>query len=191
MRKFDEDSALAVVFANTRRKKRTEDLTVVADAFEFLARSYGSNQAVAKKVGLSAEMVREFRKLCGLSEPVKQLVRSRAIDNLDVAYRIAMVTDARTQLAMAKEATGLQSDDVRDVRRLVSRTGLTPASSKRKVIASKLKGLHVFMMDFDDAQYREILRQARLRNLDPAEMVKRVIADWLAKTGQRPSGKTR
>jgi len=191
MRKFDEDGALAVVFANTRRKKRTEDLTVVADAFEFLARSYGSNQAVAKKVGLSAEMVREFRKLCGLSEPVKQLVRSRAIDNLDVAYRIAMVTDARTQLAMAKEATGLQSDDVRDVRRLVSRTGLTPASSKRKVIASKLKGLHVFMMDFDDAQYREILRQARLRNLDPAEMVKRVIADWLAKTGQRPSGKTR
>jgi hypothetical protein len=136
-------------------------------------------------------MVREFRKLCGLSEPVKQLVRSRAIDNLDVAYRIAMVTDARTQLAMAKEATGLQSDDVRDVRRLVSRTGLTPASSKRKVIASKLKGLHVFMMDFDDAQYREILRQARLRNLDPAEMVKRVIADWLAKAGQKPSGKTR
>ncbi len=189
MKKLDEQSALAVVFANTRRKKRTEDLMAVADAFEFLACLYGSTQAVAKKVGLSAEMVREFRRLCGLSEPVKELVRNRVIDNLDVAYRIAMVAGARTQSAMAKEAAGLQTDDVRDVKRLVSKTGLTPANSKRKVVASKLKGFHVFVMDFDDAEYRDILQQARLRKIHPAEMVKSIIADWLVKVTKARSGK--
>jgi hypothetical protein len=179
MRRFDEDGAMAIVFANTKRKKRTEDLLTVAEAFEFLAGRYGSTRAVAAKVGLSPEIVREFRKLLTLPEGIKQIVRSRKIDRLDIAYKIATLRNERSQIAGAKEAMGLTTDDVRDMKRLMEAGGLSARESKKQVLESKLKGLHVFVMDFDDATYRGILQEARRCKRPPAELVKGIVLDWV------------
>ncbi|MCJ7667450.1 MAG: hypothetical protein MUP04_04055, partial [Anaerolineae bacterium] len=153
MKKLDEESALAIVFANTRRKKRTADLITVAKSFEYLVKLYRSRKAVAEKVGLSTEMVREFLKVLSLPDQVKKMVSSREIDGLDVALEISMLEDAEKQIAAAKTIAGLPSKDVRDIRRLAEHADLPIEESKRMVLESKPKGLHIFVMDFDDETY--------------------------------------
>ena len=59
---MDEESALALIFGNTRRHKRTVDLLTLAQCFNFLKGIYGTQDAVAEKTGLSWEMVRNLFK---------------------------------------------------------------------------------------------------------------------------------
>jgi len=186
MKTLDEQTALAIVFANIKRKKRTEDLVTVAEAFDHLVALYGSRRVVAEKVGLrSPEMVREFLKILSLPPEVKQLVRTRRIDRLDVAYRISMLPSRRDQIKAATERAGLSTDDVRDVKRLMSNQGMSAEQAKKKVLDSRLRGLHVFVMDFDDEQYKRLMSQARQERTDPAELVKQVVLKWLDNARRR------
>jgi len=178
MSRLSEDKALAIVFANTRRKKRTENLMTVAEAFEHLAQQCGSQKSVAEKVGLSSEMVREFRRLLGLPPEIQELVRSRKIDRLDVAYRLSMVSDPEEQLKMAREAAGLITDDLRDLRHLVQ-AGSDTRKSKRVLERSKLRDLNVFVLDFEHSDYAEIRAHARKAATEPAQLLKDIITRWL------------
>jgi len=189
MKALDEQRALAIVFANTKRKKRTEDLVTIAEAFDHLVKLYGSRRAAARKVGLSAEMVREFLKILSLSAEVKQLVRTRKIDRLDVAYKISILPNREEQIKAARQSVGLSTDDVRDVKRLMSSAGMSAEESKKKVLESRLRGLHLFVMDFDDEQYKQLMSQAREERMDPAELVKQVVSRWLEKARRRGKSK--
>ncbi len=180
MKQLDENTALGIVFANTKRKKRTADLWTIAEACEYLAELYGSQKAVAEKVGLSSETIRQFRKVLTLSEEVEDMVRARRIDRLDVAYRISMLDDPEDQVQVASQAAELSTDDVRDMNRVIARAGLSPEVAKNRVLESKLKGLHLFVMDFDDEEHQVIVQQAKARKMAPAELVKQVVFDWLA-----------
>ena len=62
MKKLDEISALQIVFGNIRRKRRKENLVTIAKAFECLVKHYGSQKAVAEKVGISRAAVSMFLK---------------------------------------------------------------------------------------------------------------------------------
>jgi hypothetical protein len=183
LKKLDEDTALARIFANTRRKKRTADLITVARAFDYLCQLYGSQKAVADKVGLSPEIVREFRAVLRLSPQVQGLVRARKIDSLDVAYRIGMVRDSAKQVEMAKRLMEARSGDVRDVRRLAEKSDLSVQKAERIVFESSFRGLHVFVIDFDEEQYQQIRRRARSNGVQPAVLVQHVILEWLRKKG--------
>jgi hypothetical protein len=182
---FDEQTARAVVFANTRRKKRTNDLVTVAEAFDHLVKVHGSQKAAAKEVNLSPEMVREFLKILSLPPEVKQLVRTRKIDRLDVAYKISMLPKREEQIKAARQSADLSTDDVRDVNRLISSTGMSVEESKKKVLESRLRGLHVFVMEFDDGEYKEIISRARHENMAPAELVRKVVIKWLQQARRR------
>jgi hypothetical protein len=185
MKALDEQTALAIVFANTKRKKRTEDLVTVAEAFDRLVRLYRSQRAVANKVGLSTEMVREFLKILSLPAEVKRLVRTRKIDRLDVAYKISVLPNPEEQIKAARQSTGLLTDDLRDVKRLMSSAGMSAEESKKKVLESRLRGLHVFVMDFDDEEYKQLVSHARCMRMNAAEMVKHVVIEWLGRTRGR------
>jgi len=179
MTTLTEDKALAIVFANTKRKKRTEDLVTIAEAFEYLVKLYGSQAAVSKKTGLSQEIVREFRKVLSLPDEVLNVIRARKVDSLDAAYRIAMLDNRDQQIRAAKELADLQSGDIRDIRRLMSDTGLSVEESKKKVLEAKLKGLHIFVIDFDNDEYKVIVKKAKSEGVAPAQLVKRAVLEWL------------
>ena len=177
--RLDETRALAIIFANTRRKKRSADLVMVARAFDYLVRRLGSQRSVSQRVGLSAEMVREFLSVLKLAPAVQALVEKRKIDRLDVAYRLSKIRDEELQFAVAKEAAELPSRDFRDIERLVSAANLSLSESKQRVAESKLKDLHVFVLDFSREQYDEIRRRAKGAQKEPADVLKRVVVDWL------------
>lgn len=183
MRKFDEKKALATVFANTKRKRRTADLLFVAEAFEYLVKHYGSQRAVADKVNLSPEIVREFRKILSLAPAVQEMIRNREIDRLDVAYRLSKIRDPALQLKAASKLRELDSKDIRDIERLVSGTGLSVADSKKEVLESKLKDLHVFILDFEEPDFELIAERARKRRVAPERLLRDMILQWLRAPG--------
>jgi hypothetical protein len=187
VKEWDEERALAVAFANTHRQKRAEDLLTVAEAFDYLVALHGSQKAVAGIVGLSTEMIREFRSLLKLPEEIKLLIRARKIDSLDVAYRLSMMRSRDGQLRLAAEAADLSVDDVRDIRRLMVRDGLRAKDSKARVLASKLRGLHIFVIDLDEASNKKIEGIARESGLPPAEVLKSVVMRWLSRQKARGS----
>jgi len=189
VKRLDEETALAIVFANTRRKKRTEHLVRVAEALDFLIGLYGSQRKVAQRVNLSPEMVREFRSILRLPQDVKELIRARRIDDLDSAYRISMMRSPKMQRELASQVAELDTQDVRDVGRLISTAGKSARESAKAVLASKLKGLHVFAIDFEDDEYHAIVRAAREKTLDPAALLRQVILRWLARQTRKLSGK--
>lgn len=183
MKKLDEESALAIIFANIRRKKRNENLITVAKAFESLVKLYGSRNAVADVVGLSTEMVREFLAVLKLPKEVRDLFESRKIDSLDIGRELNVLGNKRKQLEVAKMIADLQTKDtkdIRDIKKLIRRARLPVAASKRMVLESKPKRLHVFMIDFDEDTYKSLIKQAKNTKIKPTQLVKEIISNWLA-----------
>jgi DNA-binding transcriptional regulator YdaS (Cro superfamily) len=180
MRVIDsETTALAIVFGNTQRKKRKEDLVTIAKAFEYLIKMYGSQKAVAEKIGLSSSMVGQFISVLRLPEEVQKLIIERKIDSVDIAKEIAALGDTSKQIAAAEAVVSSLSKDVRDIKRLIKRTNID-AKGARKVIINE-KGFNLFIMDFDDDTYRALKKHSRSKGITPAELVKGIVEEWLKK----------
>lgn len=183
MKKLDEVSALAIVFGNTRRKKRKENLVTIAKAFEYLLKAYGSQKAVAKKVGLSSEMIRQFLTVLKLSPEVQKLFSKREIDSVDVAKELVQLKDPRRQIAMAKKITNItniQSKDARDVKRITVSGKIMVKDAVRVVLKQKGKKLHLFMLDLDDDTYRKVRKKAKALNKSPSDLVRKIVIDRFA-----------
>lgn len=179
MIKLDEETALSILFANTKRKKRNEDLLTIARACEYLIDLYGSQKELAKKIGLSTEMIREFRTVLKLPDEVQKLVANRKIDSLDVVREISVIKDRHKQIGLAEAFASSSTKDIRDIKRLVKGANFSVSNAKKAVLDAKPKGWHIFIMDFDDETYRTITKLARARKVKPAELVRKIVTDWL------------
>lgn len=179
MKKLDEETALSVLFANTKRKKRSVDLLTIAKSCEYLVNLYGSKRAVAEKVGLSTEMIREFLTILKLPKEIQKLVSERKVDSIDVVKEISALKEPSKQIEVAEAFINSPSKDARDIKRLVKNTDISINDAKKIILDTKPKGLHIFIMDFDDEMYKTIVKQAKLQRIKPAELVRAIVAEWL------------
>jgi hypothetical protein len=179
VKKFNEKGALAIVFGNTRRKKRYEDLVTIAKAFKYLANLYGSKKKLSNRIGLSVEMIREFLAVLKLPKEVQELVNTRRIDSIDTVKELIALQDQSKQIGVAKAIADLQSKDTRDIKRLIKKLNMTVEEAKEVVTAEKPKGMHVFVIDFDNEVYRELNRRAKALKTAPVELVRKMITKWL------------
>lgn len=185
---MDEESALAIIFANTKRHKREVDLLVVAECFRLLLRIYKTQGAVAEKTGLSREMVREFLQILDLPEYVKVLIRSRKIDSIDTAYRLSKVKDEQNLSEIVSKLLNLQTHDLRDVLSTAKENAeLSIDAAQDAVLKSKPRNLHVFIIDFSEENYRKIVNTARKQKLTTADLIKTIVNDWLKGTKEDDS----
>ncbi len=179
MKILDEDTALAIIFANTKRKKRKENLLTIAKAFEYLVKLYGSKKTVAERVGLSTEMIRQFLAVLKLPQDVQKLFSDRFIDSVDIAKELLVLKEPKKQVVAANAIVDLLSKDVRDIKRLIKRENLSVEDAKETILNSKPKGLNIFVMDFDDKTYQEIKKKSIELKIKPAELVREIVIDWL------------
>ena len=180
MSPLDEIRSLAIVFGNTRRKKRKENIVAIARAFEWLVKQYGSQKAVAEKVGLSAEMIRQFLTVLKLPIEVQKLFLTREIDSVDVAKELARLKDPRKQIALARKIANVPSKDARDIKRVVVAEKVLVKDAVRVVLKEKEKKLHLFMLDLDDETYKRLRKEAKVLKKEPAELVREVVINWLS-----------
>jgi ParB-like chromosome segregation protein Spo0J len=181
LNQLDEETALSLIFANTKKKKRNIDLLTFAKTVDYLVRFYGSQKTVAEKVGLSTEMIREFLIPLKLPKEIQKLISDRRIDSIDTVREISVLNDPSKQIAAAKALIDSASKDVRDIKRLVNVTNVSIGDAKKAISDAKPKGLHIFVMDFDDEMYHSITKHAKVLKVKPAELVRNIVSNWLSK----------
>lgn len=183
MKNLDENTALAIIFANTKRKKRNTDLLTIAKSFEYLVKLYGLQKIVADKVGLSTEMIREFLTVLKLPKEIQILVSDRKIDSIDIIREISVIEKSK-QITAAYLFVNSLSKDVRDIKRLVKNTNISIEDAKNKILDAKPKGLHFFIMDFNDKIYNLLKKEAKNLKIKPADLVREIVTDWLNQKGK-------
>jgi len=160
----------------SRRIKRTMDPISVAEELE---RRGASNEEWARALGVSAEMVREFRHILRLPEHIKSLVRDRRI-SIDKAYRLSKLKDKEAQQALAQflAEQKIPAPVVREVVRLKNRNPDMPlaqcidmALKSRPVREDK----YVFVTSIEPSLRQVIEKEAQKRGKSSLELIKRVV----------------
>ena len=185
VKKLNEKTALATVFSNIRRKRRDEDLVTIAEAFDYLIGLYGSQIATSKKIGLSTEMIRQFLSVLKLPLQVQEFFRAREIDSVDVAKELLALRDKSKQIVAASALVYSPSKDVRDIRRVLKGKDTSIAEAKKMILELKPKGLHIFVVDFDEETYTKIRKEAKAGRMKPPEFLRKIVTDYLKKKPSR------
>jgi len=110
------DRALARLIANTRRVRRVKNLLDIASEQSVAENLLGGRGALAKRIGISEEMLREFASVNDLDDSVKDLIGRGLLTSIDAAYRISLLPK-QDQLLVARTCVGgeLSGKDLRDV----------------------------------------------------------------------------
>jgi len=176
---MDEETALALLFGNTKRKRRTVDLITLAKACDFLVKKYGSQEEVGKRIDLSSEMIREILLPLKLPREVQDRIASRVIDSIDVVREISSLKDQSKQINASYLFTSISSKDVRDIVRVIKKSDVSVEKAKHLILELKPKGIHLFLLDLDDQTYASLKDLSNRFNLSPAVLVKGLLHVWL------------
>jgi hypothetical protein len=110
------EKALARLIGSTRRQHRAKNLLEVAEEIKVAEKLLGSRKAVARRIGLSDEMLKEFESVNELEKPVKRMVKDGLITSVDTAYRISLLPKSdQPVVARACVESGLSGKEVREV----------------------------------------------------------------------------
>ncbi|UCG94435.1 MAG: hypothetical protein JSW13_01365 [Candidatus Aerophobus sp.] len=148
LKKPKTEKAIATLIGCTRRKRRPKSITEIASIIEFLRKELGSYKAVGKAVGLSTEMLREFRSVESLDQDVKPLVDKRIIDSVDLVYRISKL-NAKAQKAVIEKflKNDLTGDDARVVKSFQRRSGQSIRNMISKIMKSR--NIRTYILEFE------------------------------------------
>jgi hypothetical protein len=179
----DENAALAIVLSNTKRKNRTLDIITIAKSFKKLEGGYGSRKAVAEKIGISTEMIRQFMSALTLEPDVQHMISARKIDSVDVVSELSKIKKSEAQKLAAIEIQNINSKDARDILRLMRESKVSFEIAKEEIAkikdSKKFDDMHVFVIDFNNDERTKILEIATRKKVKPADLIKQIVLNKL------------
>jgi hypothetical protein len=108
------DEIIAKLILSTKRKNREYDLVEIAESIDLLRNKLGSLKDVSDVIGISPGMLNQFLKVFKLSEPLKQLVRDRKIDSVNMVHNLSKFDEHdQNRIAVAIVEKRLNSEDLR------------------------------------------------------------------------------
>ncbi len=154
------EKALIRLVGSTGRSHRAKNLLEVATELEVAKKLLGSRKDVAKRIGLSEEMLREFESVTRLSKSVQNIVKKGLLSSVDVAYRISMLPKGdQLQVARAYVEKKLSGKEVRDVVSLFKRnTNRTIEEAIERVKSSRDIIQYLIRFRIAKSVRKEILR---------------------------------
>jgi ParB-like chromosome segregation protein Spo0J len=151
-----EEKLFARLFYNFEGKRPKKDsLIYLANQCLILKKKYGSVNAVADKIGVSYENIRELLKLLDLDKDVQKLVDERKIA-YDAAWRLAEITNRELQKAVASAIIGLDAHSAREVVRYSKlNKNSDPKEYVKKLIKSKthVSKIKLLILPLDEEKY--------------------------------------
>ena len=143
-----KDLIIARLIANTRRRKRPNNLIKIADDIVWLKDELGGLKVVSEIIGISSEMLRKFLSVSKLNSNIQKLIRERKIDSVTIAHLMSSF-DNDSQNLIAKEilAGRLLADDMKV---LVPLKNSMPNLSIKQLISRviKSKNIKIYVLYF-------------------------------------------
>jgi len=174
----EREKAIGTLIACTRRKRRPKSIVEIANEIEFLRNELGSYKAVADRVGLSSEMLREFRSVRFLNPEVRSLVEERIIDSVDLVYRISKL-DWKGQKAVIDRflKEDLTGDDARVIKSFQRSSRKSVSNVISKIIKSR--NIRTYIVEFEmPKEVKKTHLQKRFEKIvGKAEIVSFVVND--------------
>lgn len=152
------NNALAKIAKGTKRKKRELNLLEISNSMKSFYQKHKSLDKVAKIVGISPEMVREFLKINELAEEVRELIRLRKIDSVEIGYRISKL-EKDDQITLARKVLNqnLSSGDVRAIVKFkIDNPEMPIENVVNRVIRSKDKKIFVVYLGIEKNTFKKI-----------------------------------
>jgi len=173
--------SLAKIGIGTKRKKREINLLEVAEEMKSLYDKHNSLEGVAKLVRLSPEMVRQFLRINGLDDNVKELIKAGLIKSVDIGYRISKLEkNDQAVLATFVSDKNLCSDDVRSiVKYKLDNPAIPIESAITRTIKSKDKKVYVAYFGIEKDVFERF--SAKTRSKDLQSIVRRIFNSFLPK----------
>jgi hypothetical protein len=165
--KYEINESLVALIASTKRKNRKLSPLEVVEKIEIAKKGIGSLPKVARRIGLSYEMLRQIFSVRNCSEGVKRLIREGKIDSYDILYRLSKLPPS-SQVAVAKQViTGdLTSEDVRAI---VTFHRDFPGINIRKIIerikSSRNIKQYVVYFELDSARIKAAVLRSRFESV--------------------------
>jgi hypothetical protein len=108
------ETVIARLIANTRRRKRPDNLVEIAYYIRRAEKDLGSLKAVAETIGLSTDQLWQFLSVERLCPEVRKLVEERKIDLVNIVHYMRNF-DAEAQQVIAEEVVAgrLSGKDIR------------------------------------------------------------------------------
>ena len=140
-KEIELDRALALLIANTKRKKRLCSLVEISENLNFALKELGTYRELSNRIGLSETMLRQFNGIDRLSPKVKALFQKRVLDSVDAVSQISIFPFNEQEFVVKELAQG--NIDTLDIRAILSlwkkNTGAPIADLVQKVAESKNK----------------------------------------------------
>ena len=110
------EKAFIRLIGSTKRNRRAKNLLEVAKEISIAEKILGNKKTLAKEIGISVEMLREFTSVNKLSEPVKQMIKDGKLSSVDVAYRLSLLSEVnQLEVVQAYIKNELSGKEVRDI----------------------------------------------------------------------------
>ena len=137
-----------------------------------MRKELGSYKEVGETVGLSTEMLREFRSVESLDPDIRALVEKRIIDSVDLVYRISKL-DAKNQKAVIDKflKDDLTGDDARVVKSFRRRSGQSTGSAISKIMKSRDIRTYIIRFEIPKGKNKSQLRKRFAEIVDKTEIV--------------------
>lgn len=175
--------AISELIGCTRRKRRPKSIIEIANLIEFLKTKLGTYKAVSDKVGLSTEMLREFKAVKFLSPEIHNLVAERIIDSVDLVYRIGKLR-LETQKAIVHKVlqNTLSGNDVR-----VVKSSSAGQMSEREALIRTVKSrdikIYIIRFHMPKGKSSSAIRRDFSRIIRPKEIVSLKVEKGVATIG--------
>ncbi len=176
---WTKDLATALLQTQTRgRKRKNTSIVDMAEATRFLYEHMNhSFSKVAKEIGISTEMTREFYDISTLPREVKRLITRRAI-LIDAARRLVRLPDENRQIEVARAIAGLTSHDQRAIiEYAVNNHKMSAEKCKERVLGSKNIRLDIetLVIPFSKDEFDALNRVAKKKGMGVVDFSKAIL----------------
>lgn len=174
-----ENDDWAIIFSNTKTKKRSLDILSISDAFERLIDAEGDVKKVSNKAGLHPEMIREFLKAKTLPQEVRDMIKNREIDSVDTVRALSTLKNNKQQIQLAKETKNLTSMEVRDVAKLIKEARISVEDAVSRVTGSRKEAVHLLFISLDNKHFKLLKKFSSTIGVSEAVYLEQIVEKFL------------
>lgn len=182
---LDEETALTTLLFYLKRRKKLTGLPLLnsAEAAEYLRGLYKSQAEVARKTGVSSDIIGALIKISKAPNAFKQIIRTGGI-GLDASYRICTLKSSEDKVKLAKAAVDLHLNgmDVRHIAQYARRNPHIPIEvCVKRVLESKpvVERRHIVVMELQDATFQALRIEAEKLKSTSEDLARTVIENRL------------
>lgn len=182
---------ILLIIANTKKRKRQDDIVTIATYIEILYKNIGDLNKVARLVSLSTDMLKKFLSVNKLSVDVKKLFKTRKIDSVTIAHLLSYFSNDEQLYLIAEILKGnMNTDDMKVIVPLKnSVSDLKINELVERVISSKDKKIYLILFPlFENNNYVEIFKKNIKNLLKKEDILKLEVKEKVIELGLSKNG---